>query len=69
MKANDFIRENTHLTNEEMLVKFAAMHVEKALQVASEIDFNNVSYEDTANDYEEARSMAIINSYPLNNIK
>jgi len=30
--ADEFIRNNTHLTNEEMLKKFAKMHVKMALE-------------------------------------
>ena len=54
---------------EEEKISFAKKHCEAALKAASEIDFNNVGYQDVANDYQEATSMAIINSYPLTNIK
>jgi len=58
-------QENFHQT----MIEFAKFHVEAALKAVSEIDFDNVGYQDVANDYQEATSMAIINSYPLTNIK
>ena len=48
---------------------YAEFHVEAALKAAIDVDFDNVGYQDEANDYEEARGMAIINAYPLDKIK
>jgi hypothetical protein len=36
-KASDFLIMNTHLTNEEMLLKFAKMHVKMALEEAFKV--------------------------------
>lgn len=62
-------RGNIWVNIEELMIIFAKLHVEKALKQACKVDFNNVGYEDIANDYEEARDLAIINSYSLENIK
>ena len=35
--ASEFIMLNTHLTNEDMLIKFAKMHVKMALEEAYKI--------------------------------
>lgn len=35
--ANDFIRINSHLPNEEMIKKFAKMHVKMALEAAFKV--------------------------------
>jgi len=35
--ASQFIEKNTHLTNEEMLKKFAKMHVKMALEEAYKV--------------------------------
>lgn len=66
MTANKFLKLNSHNTNEHNLVEFAKIKVKEALEAATKIDFDNVGFEDEANDYEEARSMAIVNAYPLN---
>lgn len=36
-KASEFISQNTHLSNEEMLKKFAKMHVKMALEQAYKV--------------------------------
>jgi len=56
--AKDFINLNTHLTNEEMLIKFAKLHVLSALNHAYEI--SNLEAWDKNKIYE---------CYPQNNIK
>jgi hypothetical protein len=58
MNAKDFIKENTNLNNEEMLIKFAQKHLEKAIisiqwQYAKSI----------------SETMYIEALYPLTNIK
>lgn len=35
--ARDFIQQNTHLTNEDMIKKFAKLHVKCALDAAYEV--------------------------------
>ena len=50
-------------------IEFAKLHVKAALKAATKVDFDDVGFDDIANDYEEARDMAIEASYLLENIK
>lgn len=56
--ADEFIRNNTHLTNEEMLKKFAKMHVLMALESAFKVSKLN-----------EWEKNLIYESYPQTKIK
>jgi hypothetical protein len=59
--AKDFIINRTNST-EEMMIEFAKMHVEKALEAASEIVENELE-----KDFLNKKS--ILEAYPLDNIK
>jgi hypothetical protein len=56
--AKDFIFENTHLTNEEMLTKFAKLHVLAALEEAFKVSA-----------LEAWDKYKIYEAYPQDNIK
>lgn len=56
--ANEFIRINSAIDNEKMLIKFAKLHVEAALEEAYKVS-----------KLESWESDMIKNSYPLDKIK
>lgn len=66
MTANEFIRLNSHTPNEEMLIKFAQMHVQNALKEASKLKTYGMLVIPLFNEEQQA---SILNAYSLENIK
>jgi UDP-N-acetylglucosamine 2-epimerase len=58
------LSDNDEVTSTEMMIEFAKLHVEAALKEATK----SLPYDDKMNQ-SLLDSMAILNSYPLSNIK
>lgn len=79
--AKEFLKERVYVTKDgeesvhdslfnvsETMIDFTRLHVEEALKAVSKIDFDNMPNIKETNDFEEARTITILNVYPLTNI-